>query len=291
MNPLMAFDGKGNGCSVVLASMEQGKNGLCWHPFLWEGNLTQLGVGDFEITATVADKYLENFRDGIPGSAGIPIDELGDHSLNAGGAFGWGKELARTTHEVRGKTMRAVSAGIEWTRLGLEKLSEGLYKYVSPRFTTRPVKTRLFGVPYVIKSAALCTRPLFWWQPEIEFVAAQVIDWDELREEREARSEKYGIEVRKDGRLIPLAHYREAAPKPEDYADPVNLKYPLKPVERLELAPIFFSQAHKKYTRGAKLIVYTRIVRAEKRAGMRHLPNPQFDKLLPPDLRSWVGGA
>jgi hypothetical protein len=288
----MALDGKGNGCSVVLATTEQGKNGLCWHPFIWEGSLSQYGIEDFEITASVAEKYIENLQNGIPGAAGIPIDELGDHSVNKDGAFGWGKELARTTHDVNGKLMRAVSAGVEWTELGVSVLAKGLYKYISPRFTTRPVSTRRFGVPYVIKAAALCTRPLFWWQPEVEFVAAEIVDWDELREAREARSRKYHIEVRGDGRLIPLKAYREDAPDPEDYADPVNLKYPLKPSEKLALAPIFFSQAYKHYLDAqSRRVVYARIVRAEKREGMRHLPNPKFDKLLPPDLRSWVGGA
>jgi len=290
MLPILAVDGHGNGVSMVTASIKPAKDGLCWHPLVYVGQFQQVGVGPFEITASEAQEYMDVFKRGIPGPAGIPVDEVSDHSLNIGGAFGWGRALKETLHKVQGRTMDAVSAGIEWTELGADVLRKGLYKYVSARFLHNS-RDNLYGVPNVIKAGALCTRPLFWWQPEIEFVAAQELSLDELRAQREARSKRWGIEVREDGRLTAAAAYRAACPSPEDYGDPVNLKYPLKPEANLRNAPARFAQNADRYQPKGRAVVYTRIVRALKRAGIRHAPDPALDKLLPPDLRAWVGAG
>jgi hypothetical protein len=290
MEALMSFDGKGGGSSVVTASLEAGPDGLCWHPLVYLGVAEQPLLGQFEVTSRHADEYLASFSAGIPGAGGIPIDELGDHSINRDGAFGWGTKLEVREYKVQGKTRRAVSAGIEWTKLGVQVLSERIYKYVSARFTLDK-QGDVYQVPNVIKAGALCTRPVFWWQPQVEFVAAHSLSQDELRARRDARSAQWGIEVRGDGRLTPSASYRAFAAKPEDYADPVNLKFPLTDPERLKMAPIFFSQSHSRYSESGKRVVYTRIVRQMQEAGLRHLPNPQLDKLLPPDLRARVGTA
>lgn len=286
----MAFDGKGYGTSVVTASMDADADGRCWHPLVYIGVAEQPSLGQFEVTTRHANDYLASFSAGIPGAGGIPIDEIADHSTNPTGAFGWGTSLDVRQYDVRGKMCDAVAAGIEWTELGLSVLSKKLYKFVSARFTLDK-QGDVYGVPNCIKAGALCTRPVFWWQPEIEFVASQEISREELRDRREARSQKWGIEVRGDGRLTPAAAYRAFAPQPDDYADPVNLKFPLTAPEKLREAEIFISQSHQKYSEAGLRVVYTRIVRATVTAGLRHLPNPKLDALLPPDLRARVGTA
>ena len=286
----MSFDGKGGGASVVAASLDADASGLCWHPLVYIGVAEQPLLGQFEVTPRHADEYLASFTSGVPGVGGIPIDELGDHSINRDGAFGWGTKLEVRNYQVQGKMRRAVAAGIEWTKLGAQVLGDRIYKYVSARFTLDKTDC-VYGTPNLIMAGALCTRPVFWWQPEVEFVAAQTLGLDELRARRDARAAQWGIEVRGDGRLTPAAVYRAFAPKPEDYADPVNLKFPLSDPERLRMAPIFFSQSHDKYSPAAQRVGYTRIVRQMQSAGLRHLPNPQLDKLLPPDLRVRVGTA
>lgn len=290
MEALMSFDGKGGGVSAVTASLDADAGGRCWHPLVYIGIAEQPALGQFEVTDRHANEYLASFSDGIPGSGGIPIDELGDHSINKDGAFGWATQLEVREYRDKGKVRRAVAAGIEWTKLGKQVLSERIYKYVSARFTLDKVGD-VYQRGSVIKAGALCTRPVFWWQPEIEFVAAQTLGLDELRTRRDARAAQWGIEVRGDGRLTPTASYRAFAPNPEDYADPVNLKFPLTEPEKLRMAPIFFSQSKDKYSLQAQRVVYTRIVRQVLDAGLRHLPNPQLDKLLPPDLQVRVRNA
>ena len=288
MEPIFGFDTSTSGYSVVSAAIDPGDEGLCWHPLVLEGQHNHPVFGPFEITERHSSEYLAAFAEGVPGPGGIPIDERGDHGLNAGGAFGWIEKMRRGVVSAGGRTWQATIGGISWTPMGKQLVEDRTYKFLSPHwYVDSP--SNVYGRPNVIFAAALCTRPFFWQQPELTaFAAAQSISLDELRSMRDERAAKWGIVIRPDGRLTPAAHYREHASRPQDYADPVNLKYPLQPVEHRVVAAAHFAQSFDRYPEDSRRVVYSRIVRSLKQAGMKHRPNPSLDPLLPPDLRAWA---
>ena len=291
MAPIVGFSSKTCGLSLVTASTVADDEGYCWHPLVFVGQFTHPQLGSFEVTDRHAAEYIASFEAGVPGPGGIPIDEIGDHSPNANGAFGWVERVRAGTTEYAGKVWQAVLGGIRWTPLGTRDVTDQLFKYVSARFFVDDSEN-YYGRPNCITAAALCTRPLFWWQPELStFAAAEGVSLNELRQRRQDRAERWGVSVRDDGRLTPAAAYREHAPNPQDYADPVNLKYPLRPESARAITAAHFAQSYGRYDEKSRRVVYTRIVRALRAAGIRHQPNPSLDPLLPPDLRAWVGAG
>lgn len=272
--------------SVVLASLEPGDDNLCWHPGMYVGHWEHPNQGYFDLENRHLDEYMASFEAHIPGPAGIPVDENPNHTIRQEGAWGWAKALQRKTLEVRGRATDAILLGYEWTKAGIAAIEDGTYKYISLHFTVDK-QDSVYGRPNAIIAANLCTRP-FFPQPELMIGAAMEVDMDAARMERKARSKKWGIEERDDGHLTAPSAYRGAAPNPDDYGDPVNFKYPLKPDANLRNASARFSQNASRYSEKARRIVYTRIVRAMKSAGMKHSPNEKMDRMLPPDLRAWM---
>ena len=278
--PIIGYGNQGY-LSCVRASLLAEDDGYCWHDGMFEGTFDHPQQGQFTIRASNIDGYQASFLAGIPGSGGIPIDEIGDHSPDPTGAFGWIEQLRRLPSKL--------ATGIRWTSKGAAVLQDGIFKYISLVFSVDNPNNNPYHEPNVIVSAALTNRPLFWQQGAIQYAAATELSRDHLRQMRDQRAAQFGIEVRKDGRLTPSAQYRELAPRPADYADPVNLKYPLFPeVARLQQA-IYFGQSYPHYTdERSRKVVYTRIVRALRLSGQKPPPNPMLDRLLPPDLRAWV---
>src|SRR3972149_5419620 len=91
---------------------------------------------------------------------------------------------------------------------------------------------------------------------------------DEKREAQAQRAKKWGIKAQEDARLTPPADFPQDE---EDYADPVNLAFPLTPLERLRNAAVRFSQfATTRYSDDPKgrTIVADRIVEAELQDGI-----------------------
>jgi hypothetical protein len=277
--PIIGYGNQGY-MSVVRASLLPEDDGYCWHECLYEGTWEHPQQGVFSLGPSNMDGYQASFLAGLPGPGGIPIDERGDHTPDPTGAYGWIEQLRR----LPGK----LATGIKWTSKGAQVLQDGIFKYISLVFSVDNPNNP-YHQPNVIVSAALTNRPLFWQQDAIQYAAAQEISMDRLRGMREARSRQWGIEVRPDGRLTTASMYAAEAPNPNDYGDPVNLKYPLKPDARLRAAVGYFGASYGYYKQErSQKVVYSRIVRALKAAGIKHEPNPTLDHLLPPDLRAHV---
>lgn len=268
---------------LCAASADAAADGLCWHPFVPMGRFKGHGqVGEFEITAADLEQMVGNFTAGLPFEAGIPIDEDGLHQLRGDGAYGWIEALEIRSGKLWG--------GIRWTEDGETAIKSGKFRYVSPHFFlgSYPNQDWLPSRGSLLFSAALCTRPFFREQPELQIAAAQCfpVEAAQLDQEQQARSRAWGIEVRDDGHLSPPQAYASDCPAPGDYADPVNFLYPLKPEARVRNAASRMAQNYAKYQQEAsRRKVWTRIVRREKSLGIKHGTVPVLDKLLPVDLR------
>ena len=92
----------------------------------------------------------------------------------------------------------------------------------------------------------------------------------ELEREREERARRYGIEIRKDGFLRPPRRfYEEGARSEEDYADPVNWRYPLHTPENVRAALAYWSRFRTYYKRQeSRDVIFKRIVMAAVKYGI-----------------------
>jgi len=280
----------GEPLQVLCAALsEADENGLAWHPFVPSGKFQGHNkVGEFEVTAADLQQMVDNFNRGLPFGAGVPIDEDGLHQMRGEGAYGWIEAL-----QIRGNTLWG---GIRWTEDGKTAVGSKQFRYVSPHFYVDsmggyPNQAWMPSQGSLLFSAALCTRPFFREQPELQIAAAQLFpvtaaQTDSQRQEQQARSRARGIEVRSDGRLTPPQAYASDCPAPGDYGDPVNFMYPLKPEGRARNAAARMAQNYSKYQQEAsRRKVWTRIVRREKALGIKHSSVPPLDKLLPADLK------
>lgn len=281
------FAASGEPLQVLCAvSAEAGADGLCWHPFIPIGKFAGHNqVGEFEITAADLEQMADNFSRGLPFGAGVPIDEDGLHQVRGEGAYGWIEAL-----EVREAQLWG---GIRWTADGEAAIQSGKYRYVSPHFFLGgyPNQEWLPSRGSLLFSAALCTRPFFREQPELQIAAAQLFpvlaaQSEQEQSQQQERSRAWGIEVRPDGHLTPPQAYVADCPAPGDYGDPVNYLYPLKPEARARNAAARMAQNYSKYQQEAsRRVVWTRIVRREKALGIECGAVPALNALLPPDLR------
>ncbi len=119
---------------------------------------------------------------------------------------------------------------------------------------------------------------------------ASEVDRDELRKEREKRSAKYGIEIRKDGHLTKPSKYSDLSD--EEFGDPVNYRYPIDK-EHIRAAISYFPQKgnYDKYTQvKSRRVIWNRIIAAAKKFGIEHKFNPDspVDRLLNPELKRWA---
>jgi phage head maturation protease len=114
---------------------------------------------------------------------------------------------------------------------------------------------------------------------------------ERLRKARDARSRRYGIEVRADGHLTPPKGYPTTE---RAYGDPVNWLYPLEPEGRLRAARARFKGNAQRYKKPqSRKAVHTRIVEALLRAGITVSYNPDdpLDRQLPAELRARIQKA
>ncbi|RLI12254.1 hypothetical protein DRO33_02900, partial [Candidatus Bathyarchaeota archaeon] len=91
-----------------------------------------------------------------------------------------------------------------------------------------------------------------------------------LEEERAERSRKYGIEIRPDGYLRPPKRfYEEGARSEDDYADPVNWRYPLHTAANVRAALAYWARFRNYYRRQeSRNVIFRRIVQAALRYGI-----------------------
>ena len=114
---------------------------------------------------------------------------------------------------------------------------------------------------------------------------------EELEKAREERSRRYGIEVRPDGHLRPPRRfYEEGARGEDDYADPVNWRYPIHTPENVRAALAYWPRFRTYYRRQeSRDVIFRRLVRAALRYGIeldwsrwRDLPEA---RALPEELK------
>ena len=119
---------------------------------------------------------------------------------------------------------------------------------------------------------------------------------EELERKREERARRYGIEIRADGHLRPPRRfYEEGARSEDDYADPVNWRYPLHTPENVRAALAYWARFRNHYKRQeSRNVIFKRIVMAAVRYGIEldwgkwsHLPEA---RALPEELKRAFSG-
>lgn len=99
-----------------------------------------------------------------------------------------------------------------------------------------------------------------------------------LHEIQQKRSAKYGIEILKEGSSLTFP--ADMPTNLDDYADPVNLKYPINDIEHANNARARFKQAAGEYSAdSSKAAIHARIVAKQLALGA----NPSFDANDPLD--------
>jgi len=113
---------------------------------------------------------------------------------------------------------------------------------------------------------------------------------EEKREAQAARSERWGIEAL-EGKGENLSFPADGPTSEEDYADPVNLKYPVETEARAANARVRFKQNADVYEEEkSKAVIHERIIRAELSFGIDPSfdPGDPLDALLPADLKDQI---
>lgn len=116
---------------------------------------------------------------------------------------------------------------------------------------------------------------------------------EEKRDAQKARAKKWGIEAL-EGKGENLTFPSGGPTNEGDYADPVNLKYPVHTEANAANARVRFKQNADVYEQEkSKAIIHERIVRAELEFGIEPSFDPEdpLDALLPGDLKDRLGKA
>jgi len=120
---------------------------------------------------------------------------------------------------------------------------------------------------------------------EKALVPSDSMSKDDLKKSLEGRSDKFDIEMRDDAALTFPAGFPAGL---DDYADPVNLKFPIDTVERTKNSKVRFKQLASSYKEEeSKAVIHERIIRRELKLGISPGFDPEdpLDQLLPDDLK------
>ncbi len=120
---------------------------------------------------------------------------------------------------------------------------------------------------------------------EKSLIPSDSMSKDDLKKSLESRSGKFDIEMRDDAALTFPAGFPVGL---DDYADPVNLKFPIDTVERTKNSKARFKQLASSYKEEeSKTVIHERIVRRELKLGMTPGFDPEdpLDQLLSSDLK------
>jgi len=93
---------------------------------LTEGYWEHPEYGEIEITPEDIDKFVQNFNDKTR-KIDIAVDQEHKPEL---GAAGWFKELKKVVEN----GVTKLKAKVEWTAMGMDLVSKGIYRYFSPEF-------------------------------------------------------------------------------------------------------------------------------------------------------------
>ncbi len=148
--------------AVIPSTEEAETQELVWHPVIYVGRWEHSSYGKFEVKLSDLQAMVSNFEAGIPLQGGIPIDEDGVHAVRGEGAWGWIEKL-----EIRED---ALWAGIKWTQDGIDAIEDKRYKYLSASFY---IGKNPHTKTSIMEAGALCTRPFFTQQPELQIAASE----------------------------------------------------------------------------------------------------------------------
>ncbi|MCM8767047.1 MAG: phage protease [Candidatus Omnitrophica bacterium] len=257
-----------------------------WIPILKTGYIPSKGI---EIKREDLENILNAFKNKVRGE-NLDIPVVSTHQGSE--ADGWVKDL-----KIENNTLYA---NIEFNENGKRKIKEKIYRYVSPEIIFNYTDSKGQKHPAILFRIALTNIPALDLEPldkvlmedegEIMFVGSLDERYYKAREER---AEKYGIPIREDGHLIPPKEYAETgAERAEDYADPVNYKYPIHTPENALAALRYFSKPdnHEIYPPKARDIIWERIIKACLKFGISVTYNPEYHKNLPEELKRKMEG-
>ncbi|MEW6096259.1 MAG: ChaB family protein [bacterium] len=117
---------------------------------------------------------------------------------------------------------------------------------------------------------------------------------EKLEKAREERSKKYKIGIKEGGNLTKPGQYADVSD--DEFADPVNYRYPLDTEAHARNAKVRFASADNReaggYTKEEQQIIWERIVRAELKFGIEVTYNPDepFDRSLPEEVKKKMKG-
>jgi hypothetical protein len=127
------------------------------HPETWK-------MAEVEIKAEWLQEMVQNFQDGFPGPAGVPVDQRSDHSKNPDGAYGFWKNL-----DIENGVLYA---DFEPTEYGLGVIGQGGLPYVSPFFTVGDGADVVWGKRNIVIGGALTSSPQLTGQGQMVLASA-----------------------------------------------------------------------------------------------------------------------
>jgi len=144
LSPQIAFNEKNFSSKKPVSEIEILHAGEWEHP--------QYGV--IQITDEDIDRFISSFNDKVR-KVDIAVDQ--EH-MPEKGAAGWFKSMRKVFED--GKTK--LKAGIEWTKLGTQLITDGIFKYFSPEFDFDYEDMETHEVfENVLLGGALTNRPYF----------------------------------------------------------------------------------------------------------------------------------
>jgi len=263
-----------------------------WVPILKTGYVPSK---EKEFTDEDLQNILKAFADKTMGEnieTPIVLTHLGNE------AVGWIKDLKLENGYIYAK--------IEWNEEGKKIIEKKSYRYLSPEIIHNVEGQNKNVYPSVLFRVALTNTPALDLPPLDREVNDFLIPYGsytyfsyteeekaKLVKEQEKRVKKYGIQPKSGGQYVPPKEYAEAgATSPEDYADPVNYKYPINTAEFARAALNYFSKPanHNIYSPEERDIIWERIVRACVKFDISVAYNQSYHKNLPENLKKKMEG-
>jgi phage I-like protein len=190
--------------------------------------LGRVDLGDgregFEVDAAALDTVVANFK-----SRGLDLVIDYEHQSLSGGqapAAGWIKELEGRDDGLWGR--------VEWTPQAREYLTNKEYRYFSPVLRVDTDSRR----PLALLHVGLTNVPAINNLPPL---VAKAEAFGDARAAQAARAKKYDIGIKEGGHLTKPGEW--AAVPDEQFADPVNYRYPMPDREQCRAAWSYWSQA------------------------------------------------
>lgn len=147
------IDNQGEQRNLPPISLGEGEG--AWYPLLPFGRYVTPANEYFEIAPEYTDEMIAQFREGLPNSLGIPVDENQLHQKNPDGAYAWITDL-----ENREDGLWGFVKPTEQGKQALEAMP-----LISPHFTVGEAVSPNYGRRNFLEAAALCSSPWFFNQP------------------------------------------------------------------------------------------------------------------------------